>query len=70
MNRWPARYPYVFVDGIYLKRTGRLGQNIAVMVAIGVNDDGCRGDQGAAAEGFTESAGCWQEFLSWLEAAA
>lgn len=35
------------------------------MVAIGVNDDGYREVIGAA-EGFTESAECWREFLSWL----
>lgn len=36
------------------------------MVAIGVNDDGYREIIGAA-EGFTESAECWREFLSWLK---
>ena len=40
--------------------------NVAVMVAIGVNDDGYREVIGAA-EGFTESAECWREFLSWLK---
>lgn len=35
------------------------------MVAVGVNDDGCREVIGAA-EGFTESSECWQGFLSWL----
>ena len=39
---------------------------MAVMVAIGVNDDGYREVIGAA-EGFTESAECWREFLSWLK---
>lgn len=59
-------YPYVYVDGIYLKRSwGGSYENIAVMVAIGVNDDGYREVIGAA-EGFTESAECWREFLSWL----
>lgn len=37
------------------------------MVAIGVNDDGYREVIGAA-EGFTESAECWRDFLSWLKA--
>ena len=33
--------PYVFVDGIYLKRSwGGSYENVAAMVAIGVNDDG------------------------------
>ena len=60
-------YPYVYVDGIYLKRSwGGSYENVAVMVAIGVNDDGFREVIGAA-EGFTESAECWREFLSWLK---
>ena len=60
-------YPYVYVDGIYLKRLwGGSYENVAVMVAIGVNDDGYREVIGAA-EGFTESAKCWREFLSWLK---
>lgn len=60
-------YPYVFVDGIYLKRSwGGSFENVAIMVAIGVNDDGYREVIGAA-EGFTESAECWREFLSWLK---
>ncbi len=47
-------YPYVYVDGIYLKRSwGGSYENVAVMVAIGVNDDGYREVIGAA-EGFTE----------------
>lgn len=51
-------YPYVHADGIYL-RHGRGGacENVAVMVAIGVNGDGCR-EVIAVAEGFTESSGC------------
>ena len=59
-------YPYVYVDGIYLKRSwGGSYENVAVMVAIGVNDDGYREVIGAA-EGYTESSECWREFLSWL----
>ena len=67
-NRPLARaYPYVYVDGIYLKRSwGGSYENVAVMVAIGVNDDGYREVIGAA-EGFTESSECWREFLSWLK---
>lgn len=60
-------YPYAYVDGIYLKRSwGGSYENVAVMVAIGVNDDGYREVIGAA-EGFTESSECWREFLSWLK---
>ena len=59
-------YPYVYVDGIYLKRSwGGSYENVAVMVAIGADDDGYREVIGAA-EGFTESSECWREFLSWL----
>lgn len=59
-------YPYVYVDGIYLKRSwGGSYENVAVMVAIGVNDDGCREVIGAA-EGFAESSECWRGFLSRL----
>lgn len=58
--------PCACVDGIYLKRSrGGAYENVAVMVAIGANDDGYREVVGAA-EGFTESSECWREFLSWL----
>ena len=54
VEEWRSRplareYPYVFVDGIYLKRSwGGSFENVAVMVAIGVNDDGYREVIGAA----------------------
>ena len=72
VEAWRSRpltraYPYVYVDGIYLKRAwGGAYENVSVMVAIGVNDDGFREVIGAA-EGFTESSECWREFLSWLK---
>ena len=72
VEEWRSRqlthaYPYVFIDGIYLKRSwGGTFENVAIMVAIGVNDDGYREVIGAA-EGFTESAECWRDFLSWLK---
>lgn len=63
-----AWYPYVFVDGIYLKRSwGGAFENVAVMVAIGVDSEGDR-DVIACAEGYTESSECWREFLSSLRA--
>ncbi|MDY3970199.1 MAG: IS256 family transposase [Atopobiaceae bacterium] len=71
VEAWRSRpleraYPYVYVDGIYLKRSwGGSYENVAVMVAIEVNDDGYREVIGAA-EGFTESSECWRDFLSWL----
>lgn len=66
-NRPPGRaHPYACVDGICLKRSwGGAHGNVAAMIAIGVDGDGCREVIGAA-EGFTESSGCWREFLSWL----
>ena len=72
VDEWRCRpltceYPYVYVDGIYLKRSwGGSYENVAVMVAIGVNEDGYREVIGYA-EGFTESAECWRDFLSWLK---
>lgn len=72
MDEWRCRpltcaYPYVYVDGIYLKRSwGGSYENVAVMVAIGVNEDGYREAIGCA-EGFTKSAECWRDFLSWLK---
>ncbi len=70
VEAWRSRpleraYPYVYVDGIYLKRSwGGSYENVAVMVAIGVNDDGYREVIGAA-EGLAESSECWRDFLSW-----
>ena len=56
-------YPYLFVDGIYPKRSwGGSYENVAVMAAIGVNPEGRREIAGCA-EGFTESRESWKEFL-------
>lgn len=72
IEEWRSRaldreYRYVYIDGIYLKRSwGGSFENVAVMVAIGVNDEGYREVIGCA-EGFTESKECWVEFLSWLK---
>ena len=49
-----GRYPYVYVDGIYLRRNwGGEYENVAVLVAIAVNEDGYREVLGAA-EGMKE----------------
>ncbi len=38
-----AMYPYMFVDGIWLKRSwGGVAQSVSVLVAIGVNKEGYR----------------------------
>lgn len=59
-------YPYVFVDGIYLKRSwGGEFENIAILVAIAVNRDGYREVIGAA-EGMKEDKESWKEFLRSL----
>lgn len=59
IENWRSRplsgeYPYVYVDGVYLKRNwGGEIQNVSVLVAIGVNEDGCCEIIGAA-EGMKE----------------
>lgn len=59
-------YPYVYVDGDCLKLSwGGAYENVAVMIAIDVNDGGHREVVGATG-GFTESSECWLDFLSWL----
>jgi transposase-like protein len=56
----------VYLDGIWLKRTwGGEVRNIAVLVAIGVNQDGHRDILGIA-EGMKEDRASWLEFLRWL----
>ncbi len=36
-----GHYPYVYVDGIYLRRNwGGEYENVAILVAIAVNEDG------------------------------
>ena len=72
VEEWGSRpleraYPYACVDGTCLKRSwGGSCENVAVMVAIGVDDDGHREVIGAAG-GFTGSAERWRELLSWLK---
>ena len=71
VEEWHGRplageYPYVSVDGIYLKRSwGGSYENVSILVAIGVDGDGRREIIGCA-EGFTESKDSWREFLLWL----
>jgi len=63
-----GKYPYVFVDGLWLKRSwGGEVRNVAVLVAIGVNQDGFR-EVLAVAEGSKEDAASWTEFLRQLKA--
>ena len=62
-----GRYPYVYVDGIYLRRNwGGEYENVAVLVAIAVNEDGFREVLGAA-EGMKEDKTSWVSFFQWLK---
>lgn len=57
------QYSYVFIDGIYLKRSwGGEFENIAILVAIAVTQDGYREVIGAA-EGMKEDKESWKSFL-------
>ena len=61
-----GRYLYVYVDGIYLRRNwGGEFENVAILVAIAVNEDGYREVLGAA-EGMKEDKGSWVNFFQWL----
>ena len=61
-----GKYPYVYVDGIYLKRNwGGEYENVAVLVAIAVNEEGYREVLGAA-EGMKEDKASWVSFFQWL----
>jgi len=68
VEEWRTRpltcaYPYACVDGTYLKKNwGGAYESVAVLIAIGVNEDGYREVIGCA-EGYTESADSWREFL-------
>lgn len=55
------------MDGIYLKRIwGGEIQNVSILVAIGVSNDGCREIIGAA-EGMKEDKESWCSFFVWLK---
>ena len=61
-----GQYPYVYVDGIYLRRNwGGEYENVAILVAIAANEDGFREVLGAA-EGMKEDKASWVSFFQWL----
>ncbi len=62
-----GRYPYVYLDGIVLKRSwaGEV-RNVSVLVAIGVNSSGFREILGVA-EGAKEDREGWGSFLRYLK---
>ena len=56
-------YPYVFVDGVWHKRTwGGSVENVSVLVAIGVDDTGHREVIGVD-EGMKEDKASWERFI-------
>jgi len=60
-------YPYVYLDGIYLKRNwGGSYENVAILVAMAVNEEGQREVIGAA-EGMKEDRESWLNFLVSLK---
>jgi len=61
-------YPYVYLDGLWLKRSwGGEVANVAVLVAIGVNQEGFREVLGVT-EGAKEDKASWEGFLKHLKA--
>jgi transposase-like protein len=72
IDQWRNRkiqgdYPYVYLDGIYLKRSwGGEVRNVAVLVAIGVGRDGYREVLGVV-EGAKEDKASWSNFLRHLK---
>ena len=62
-----GKYPYAYVDGIYLRRNwGGEYENVAILVAIAVNEAGYREVLGAA-EGMKEDKASWVSLFQWLK---
>jgi putative transposase len=62
-----GQFAYVSLDGIWLKRSwGGEVKNVAVLVAIGVDQEGFRQVLGVA-EGIKEDAASWRNFLRHLK---
>lgn len=72
IEKWLSRpikgeHPYVYLDGMYLKRSwGGEVRNVAVVVAIGVTEEGYREILGVM-EGAREDLDSWQRFLKQLK---
>lgn len=72
IEKWRNRpiteeYPYVYVDGIYLKRCwGHEYENVSILIAVGVSRDGYRDILGAS-EGLKEDLESWKNFFVWLK---
>lgn len=66
-ERIKKEYPYVYLDGISLKRSwGGEVKNVAILVAVGVDQDGYREVLGIA-EGCKEDKAGWSSFLAYLK---
>ena len=66
-RRITGRYAYLYLDGIWLKRSwGGEVTNVAVLIAIGVNEDGFREVLGVV-EGAKEDQESWRGFLRHLK---
>jgi putative transposase len=62
-----GEHPYVYLDGLWLKRSwGGEVRNLAVLVAVGVDQDGFRDILGVA-EGTKEDSESWRSFLRYLK---
>jgi len=62
-----GKHAYVYLDGIWLKRSwGGSVENVSVLVAIGVNEEGYREILGVA-EGTKEDKESWRQFLRYLK---
>lgn len=68
IDEWRTRplddeYPYVFVDGVWHKRSwdGSV-ENVSILVAIGINAEGHREVIGVT-EGMREDSASWEQFL-------
>jgi putative transposase len=66
-RRIEGSHPYVYLDGIVLKRAwADEVRNVSILVAFGVNEDGFREILGAA-EGAKEDKAGWSAFISSLK---
>lgn len=58
-----SEYPYVFIDGVWHKRSwGGSVENVSMLVAIGADRDGHREVIGVA-EGMKEDSASWEQFV-------
>jgi transposase-like protein len=67
MKGLKGHYPFIYLDGISLKRSwGGEVKNVSVLVCIGVNQEGFREILGVA-EGAREDRESWRNFLRYMK---